>query len=226
MPPLAPHTGALLVDINGDDVSVRAAFGVAEQQCETVASEGACISELCMPRQEFAMVPDAGVIAVSTPDGRVRRFRPSGTAYEDVTVYPPFVAGAASFTFTAEGSEVPPFTVDIVPPGPLFAVAAPGADPRNANADLEIARTPDDADFELVMTVQTGPRVRCSFTGGPAIVPKRVLSTLPRVVEVSAFAVRATKRRVMAGDYAIDAKVFRDSRTFTLRLQPGSSSGP
>jgi hypothetical protein len=228
MPPLPPTTGALAVFVDGSSVEAAAGFGEPEEECTTLAREGACVLEACItPFQELATLPHAGVIDVRTPTKSVHHLVPDALGFysREASFREPSIP--ERFTFIAEGNRVPSFSVDVATPGALGAVALPGADPRSANADLEIAHEPFDASFELVMRREIGPRVHCTFTGGSAVVPRQVLGGLDRDRVIRASAMTISHERITVGDYTIDARVIRDRKDFELRLTPTEpSSGP
>src|SRR5687768_3848873 len=72
MPEFAPHVGVVSVRIDGDDVTLSASFGIDAERCEALVRDGACASERCTPPlRDFQIVPDAGVIEIARPNGRV-----------------------------------------------------------------------------------------------------------------------------------------------------------
>jgi hypothetical protein len=228
MPPAPPLTGAVGVFVDDRSFSASAGFGEPEVECTPIVREGACVLEACMASPErFATFPHAGVIHVRTPAGTAYELVPSNLGsygFESSFGAQPAPPG---FTFVAEGGHVPAFSVDLETPSPLRAVALPGADPRSANADLEIAHEPFEAPFELVMRREIGPHVRCSFTGGRAVVPRQVLGGLDRDRVIRASAMTISHKEVTAGDYTIEVNVVRDRKDFTLTLTPAEpSSGP
>lgn len=219
--------GFVSVLIDGDAVVYQAEFGrESTLRCEPLLSAGACVAERCMPApQTTDRLPDAGVVEVRLPSGRTYELVPKDGFYDPIRGK--LLADVPPFSISARGDDVPAFDVDIEPPGPLAFAMLPGADPRSAESDLEIAHEPFDADFDLVLRSDGSPRVECSFTGGRAVIPKEILRTMERDRRITADASRVRKKVVRAGDYTVDVVVVRDPRVFAFRLTPAeASSGP